>query len=324
MIAGRSAQLASPVWAPRLGSTLGVGLFELVAVAPLAALTWAALSFGPLQQLDSAALLGANHLDPSWRDAAAQTLRSVHGFAGVAVIVVAALISAWWARRDGVEGRVRALTVGIAAAVMLAQLSKWSLERTAVDPLLPAASFPSGHTVVLVGAVVLLAASSRRVRWAPFVAGVAAVIGIVVVASVGHRPTDVIAAIILVDLVTATQADRRRPTVRHFVLVAFLLSSSIAVAQLSTLAVAAAGVVTAGALLAAATSLGCTAMELAGSPSPLEVHPVGAGPGAAPGEAVRSEDLDETLIDRWFGAPWVRRRIEVDRKSPGVTRDGAT
>lgn len=236
------------------------------AAVPLTVLSWLALFSLSGQRLDSLGLDAAAALDPVWREAAVSIVLAVHG--GGAVIAIAAVsvaVAAGVARlHHGI--RVEALAVAVVVVTVLPQLGKLVLTRTIDDGQLTLASFPSGHVAAAVGVAALCVCAvapegsgSSRVM-AAAIAGWAAIAAVVVVWSLGHRPADVIASLLLVDLVVASVRSRTGLVVRrHAAVVGWFAAGSLAVTALEGVwAVLIAGAVCGVAILVAAAGIGCT------------------------------------------------------------------
>lgn len=113
----------------------------------------------------------------------------------LAALIVAAVRRRWWL--------IGQLVVFGAAAIASAEGLKKFLPRERLDPMLanPANTLPSGHTVLAAAAgVALLFALPRVVRWVGALVGALFAVGVGVAVVVGqwHRPSDVVAALMLV------------------------------------------------------------------------------------------------------------------------------
>jgi len=171
------------------------------------------------QRLDSTALQGRRALDPRAVHAAARLLTTID-VASLALIGGAIVIVAL------VRGHPR-LAVGagtlIAGSVLTSELLKHAVltrpELGITDALGTKATYPSGHTTVAMSlgiAAMLVAPRRWRVAVGLVGAAYASAIGIAVVATANHRPSDPIGAAFVVTAWTAAIAallvvpDRRR------------------------------------------------------------------------------------------------------------------
>lgn len=133
---------------------------------------------------------------PGWSSLAEQVLDAVSVASCVAVVLLLALMAY-------AAGRTRQAVVALvtaAAVASLAQVLKVVLLRPGSELTGVANSLPSGHVAAVAGLVAAaVIASAPRRRWWVVAAGSPAVVtvGVAVVASGWHRPSDVLASIFL-------------------------------------------------------------------------------------------------------------------------------
>jgi hypothetical protein len=193
-----------PLGPRRVFQALAVAATAMVAVLYLLAVRthWG-------QRLDATALRGRSALEPRAVHAAARLLTTIDVASlvliGGAIVVVAV-----------VRARVH-LALGAGALIIGSVLTSELLKHAVLprpdlgitDPLRAHATYPSGHTTVAMSlgiAAMLVAPRRRRLLVAGVAIGYASAIGVAVIATANHRPSDPIGAVFVVTAWTAVIA----------------------------------------------------------------------------------------------------------------------
>ncbi|MFC7530697.1 phosphatase PAP2 family protein [Actinoplanes sp. GCM10030250] len=173
-------------------------LFVSITAAAGAAAVWYGFIRTPLgQQIDTAAMRGGDVDHPQVTDVLSRTLNATQLVILALVCVLAAALGALRRRLD----LSVAATLTVIAANVTVQMLKAGLDRPDLDGTGMPNSFPSGHTAAAASvAFVLVLVFPRALRGTVGLAG-AAYVAVVAVATVWaewHRPSDAVAALLIV------------------------------------------------------------------------------------------------------------------------------